>query len=334
MPPAVVIVIPTLNGGALLEACLASLAQQNEMDFEVIVVNNGSSTITRFQQPFPVKIHNSPSNLGFAAAINLGASLSRAPFVAALNDDTEPAPQWLSELRREIDSADDIGMCASRVLLYGSQTLDSAGMLIASDGSSKQRGQGRPASEFDSSTEVLFPSASAALYRREALEDAGWFDPDFFLYCEDTDLGLRIRRLGWSCVYAPSAIVEHHYSQTSGSASPLKVFQIERNRLWVALKNFPLSALVTVPFNTALRYFWHAWYLRKGQGTAARFGDGSPATLQLAGIVIRAHLATLTSLPRLLRQRREIRRSARLTGHQFRRLLRQHSISPREIARL
>ena len=81
---------------------------------------------------------------------------------------------------------------------------DSAGMLICADGSSKQRGHGLPPEAFGQQEEVLLPSGSAALYRREMLEDIGLFDEDFFLYCEDTDIGLRGRWAGWKCRTFPA----------------------------------------------------------------------------------------------------------------------------------
>ena len=88
------------------------------------------------------------------------------------------------------------------------------------------------------------PSASAALYRRAMLDQTGGFDADFFLYCEDTDLGLRAARLGWTCLYASDAIVDHRYSHSAGRVSPLKAYYVERNRLAVAIKNFPAPMLL------------------------------------------------------------------------------------------
>jgi GT2 family glycosyltransferase len=124
----------------------------------------------------------------------------------------------------------------------------------AGDGSSKQRGHGRPPKFFPVAEEVLFPSGSAALYRRAMLEQIGGFDEDFFLYCEDTDLGLRARWAGWRCLYAPEAVVEHHYSHSAGRASRLKAYYVERNRLFVLAKNFPARMLAAAPFVSLARY--------------------------------------------------------------------------------
>ncbi len=121
-----------------------------------------------------------------------------------------------------LEQRPDAGMCASQVRLFGEARLDSAGMLVARDGSSKQRGHGRPPEDFPVTEETLFPSGSAALYRRAMLDEIGGFDDDFFLYCEDTDLGLRARWAGWKCLYVPQAVVEHHYSHSAGRASPVE----------------------------------------------------------------------------------------------------------------
>jgi len=329
--PSILVAIPSIRGGPLLYACLESLARQTWRNFEIVVIDNtGTSAL---EIPPAIRVLRSPVNLGFGAAVNLAWKTSRSAFLATLNDDAEASPDWLSALMAEMGFAPDVGMCASQVRRFGTHLLDSAGMLITLDGSSKQRGQGQPAENFARAEDVLLPSASAALYRREMLEDIGLFDEDFFLYCEDTDLGLRARRNGWTCRYAPQAVVHHHYSQSSGPASPLKAWYVERNRLWVAAKNFPTRLVIFAPFHAKIRYLWHAWYLLQGQGSAARMPQGT-GFWELIGIVWRAHWSIITHCGALLRKRRAIRKAALLTDRQFIRLLKQSSISAREIARL
>jgi GT2 family glycosyltransferase len=166
------------------------------------------------------------------------------------------------------------------------------------------------------------------------LEDVGGFDADFFLYCEDTDLGLRARWRGWKCLYAPEAVVEHHYSHSAGGASPLKAYYVERNRLFVVAKNFPTGLAAAAPFYSLARYCWHLLFLLEGRGSAARFRAEGHAGPRMAWFVLRAHLALLRHASRLRRQRREIRARARITPKVFQRLLRSHSISARRIAAL
>jgi GT2 family glycosyltransferase len=266
--------------------------------------------------------------------VNQAYRASNAPYLATLNDDAEAHPRWLESLVCAAEARSDAGMFASQVLLAGSAKLDSAGMLLAPDGSSKQRGHGEAPERFAQCTKALLPSGSAALYRRRMLEEIGLFDESFFLYCEDTDLGLRARWAGWDCVYVPGAIVEHRYSYSSGRASPLKAYYVERNRLYLAIKNFPGAMLVRVPFASAVRYFWHVIAMVSGRGKGAEFRKAGHSAALLPLLVLRAYAAALLRLPKLLAGRRRIRTTRRLTPGQFQALAAEHSISLRQVAAL
>ena len=324
------VVIPTLTAGEKLVHCLRSLEAQTRKDFDVVIVDNSGEYLVRPMGLAAIILENR-RNAGFGAAINQGARQTDALYVASLNDDAVARPRWVEALIATMDQHPEAGMCASRVLLDDNR-MDSAGMLIAGDGSSKQRGHDLSPSEFDDPVEVLFASGSAAIYRRQMLDDVGGFDEDFFLYCEDTDLGLRARWAGWKCLYAPGAIVEHHYSQSAGKASPLKAYLVERNRQFVAWKNFPAGALLSAPFTTLARFAWHVVSVFRGSGAAAEFRREGNNPLQLIWIVLRAHLAVAASLVTLLRKRRAVLRQARIPASEFRCLMRNHSIGAREVA--
>ena len=328
-------VIPTLAADSRLLECLESLERQTRRDFEVIVVDNSGKGLARRHGRLPAAaIIENDRNAGFGGAVNQGLRASTAPYFATLNDDALAHPRWIEALVAAIEVRPDVGMCASQVRLFGEHQLDSAGMLIALDGSSKQRGHGRPPEDFPVLEEVLLPSGSAALYRRAMLDEIGGFDEEFFLYCEDTDLGLRARWAGWKCLYVPDAVVEHHYSHSAGAASPLKAYYVERNRLFVLAKNFPAAMLARAPVVSAARYLWHARYLLEGRGSAARFRAEGNAGPRMAWYVVRAHFALFRHADRLRRQRRQIRDGARITRGIFQRLVRSHSISARRLASL
>ena len=299
----------------------------------MIVDNSGDGRVRRNGMAGDAFVIESHGNAGFGAAVNQGLRASRAVYIATLNDDAAAHPRWLEALVCALERRPDAGMGASQVRLFGEHRLDSAGMLVCRDGSSKQRGHGRLPEDFPVAEEALFPSGSAALYRRAMLEEIGGFDERFFLYCEDTDLGLRARWAGWKCLYVPEAVVEHHYSNSAGPASSLKAYLVERNRLFVLAKNFPAPMLLAAPWVALARYFWHAWYLVEGRGSAARFRAEGGAGASLAWYVMRAHLALLAHAPRLWRERRGIRARARITPRVFRRLIASHSLSARRIAR-
>jgi GT2 family glycosyltransferase len=331
----VTVVIPTLAADSRLRDCVESLGRQTQSDFEVIVVDNSGQGLVRKNGTAPgARVVENRRNAGFGAAVNQGFRASSAPYVATLNDDAVACPEWLASLVSALEARPDAGMCASQVRLFGENRIDSAGMLIARDGSSKQRGHLRPPGDFPVAEETLFPSGSAALYRRAMLEDIGGFDDDFFLYCEDTDLGLRARWAGWKCLYVPQAVVDHHYSHSAGRASPVKAYYVERNRLFVLVKCFPARALLAAPLAAVARYLWHLRYLAEGRGSAARFRAEGNAGPRMAWYVLKAHAAALVRLPALLRQRRAIRARARITPEVFRHLLRSHSISARKVASL
>lgn len=320
--------MPTLHADENLAACLRSLRHQTIQDFDTIVVDN--SGLRKVPEAATRVIYNE-TNAGFGAAVNQAIHASETPFIATLNDDAIAQPRWLEALLGAIEQRYEIGMCASQVRLDNDR-LDSAGMLICRDGSSKQRGHLEPPSSYDRPQEVLLPSASAALYRRDMLDEIGMFDEGFFLYCEDTDLGLRARWAAWECRYVPDAVVEHRYSHSAGKASPLKAYYVERNRLYLIFKNFPLDSLLMVPFYATARYFWHALYAWQGRGAAASFGREGNSVLSLPWYVLRAHAELTGQMLRVWRQRRTMKR--RLTPKQFRKLLRFYSISPRQVAAL
>jgi GT2 family glycosyltransferase len=203
-------------------------------------------------------------------------------------------------------------------------------MLLCRDGSSKQRGHREPPENWSAVTETLFPSGSAAIYRRAMLDEIGWFDERFFLYCEDTDVGLRGRWAGWECLYAPEARVVHEYSGSAGRASPLKGYFVELNRRFVVLKNFPDQMRARVPLYSLQRYGWHAVAAATGRGTAA--GLGWRGALRLLAMAPKGIAAYLRLRPEMIREGEAIRRNARLTACEFEKLADQHSISAKEVA--
>ena len=329
------VIIANLNGEAYLPDCLGSLSKQTFRDFEVILVDNGSTdrSLELVRKDFPwVKVISLQKNTGFAQGNNIGFAASSAQYVATLNNDTIADRSWLQALYEAAEADRSIGMVASKIFLgREGRELDSAGMLLYPDGMTRQAGRGQEdKGQFDGIKEVLFPSACAALYRHEMLKETGYFDEDFFSYCEDADLGLRGRLAGWKAVLAPNATVRHLYSQTSGRYSEFKAFHVERNHFWVLLKDLPLSYIIRFPFYTAWRYIIQVYGLLSGQGSVARFAEKAGAGAML-GIVIRSYCAAFLELPHTLKKRRRIWKGRRLGNEEYRDILRRHRITAREL---
>jgi GT2 family glycosyltransferase len=327
------VVVPTLAAGDALADCLRSLEAQTFSRFEVIVVDNSGSRRVNAADD-RIRVLANDRNVGFGAAINQAYRASNAPYLATLNDDATADPRWLESLVAAAEARPKAGMFASQVRLAGTETLDSAGMLIAVDGTSKQRGHGEPPAKFEGERDALFPSGSAAMYRRSMLEQIGLFEESYFLYCEDTDLGLRARWAGWECAYVPSAQVDHQYSRSAGRASPLKAYYVERNRIRTVIRNFPLAMLLRAGPYSLGRYFWHAMSLLQGRGKVAEFQGGGHSPWMLPFLVARAHASAVFRLPALWAARRRLRVLRRVSADDFRALLEKHSISLRQVAEL
>ncbi len=332
---AISVIIANLNGERYLPDCLGSLSAQTFRDFEVVVVDNGSTdgSLNLIRKDFPwVKVIELKENAGFARGNNIGFESSSSEFVATLNNDTIAGPGWLQALYDTATRDSAIGMVASKIFLgREGNELDSAGMLIYPDGMSRQRGRGEADSgQFDDMDEVLFPSACAALYRRKMFEEIGYFDEDFFSYCEDTDLGLRGRLTGWQARLAPGAVVRHLYSGTGGKYSSFKAFLVERNHLWVLLKNMPLRYILMSPFSTARRYMIQAYGIFSGKGSVARLAEQSKMS-ELIAVVAKAYCQALRELPIMARRRKEIWDGKKISSKQYRELLKKHRISAAEL---
>lgn len=168
------------------------------------------------------------------------------------------------------------------------------------------------------------------MYRKAMLEAIGGFDEDFFMFGDDAELGLRARIAGWRCLYMPGAVVRHHRGASLGAGSTRRIFLIERNRMLLAVKLFPWSLLLLNPYYFALRLGGGMLAAAGGKGEMARF-PGLGNKLRLAWTILRADLAALRLVPRMLRKRATVRRIAKLKPGEIRRLLLNNRISVRDL---
>ncbi len=241
------LIIPTYNGREHLRTCLLAVQKKSASGVRVVVVDDGSTDDTdrMMSTEFPEFDYlRLPGNQGFAAACNAGIAAGSAEFVALLNNDAIPEPDWLAGLLAGMERHPHAAALASKILLAdGSGRIHAAGDTFSWAGLPNSRGVWeRDEGQYDTEESVFSACAAAALYRREALNDAGRingdpFDADFFMYCEDIDLGWRLRLLGWDIVYVPTARVKHHLSATGGGA--LASYYVARNTFAVLAKNLP-----------------------------------------------------------------------------------------------
>lgn len=335
--PLVSVIVINYNGKEFLKDCLESIYGQTYHNFELILVDNGSTdgSVQFIKEKFPdtILIENK-ENLGFAVANNQGIEISRGKYVALLNNDTVVDRDWLKNLVTAAESSsENTGMWAGKILsLENPNIIDSVGgLIISNDGIAKGRGRlERDIGQYDREEEVFIPSACAALYRKRMFDEVGLFDEDFFAYCEDTDLGLRARLAGWKTISAPKAVVYHHYSGTTGKYTSIKAYLVERNHIWLAIKNFPLSKLLLLPLYTFWRYLMQVYGIFRKKGAGGRFLEDFSGS-ELLIILLKALWGATKGMPVILKKRRYIQKKKIVTDKEINNLFKRYGITIKDL---
>ena len=185
--------------------------------------------------------------------------------------------------------------------------------------------------QFDRVEEVLWPDGCAALYRRAMLEGIGGFDEDFFAYADDAELGLRGRIAGWRCLYTPAAVVRHHRGASLGLGSPRRLMLIERNRVLLVVKLFPLNLLWANGAYLLARIAAGLWAALRNRGELRHY-RGSSGKLTAAIALLRGTLSALPMVPSMLRKRKAFHPKYKLSPSQIRSLLLRYRIPLRELS--
>ncbi|MFA9375957.1 MAG: glycosyltransferase family 2 protein [Lachnotalea sp.] len=247
------IVIPNYNGIKFLANCLKALEKQSDAEFEVIVVDNGSSdgSIELMKEQFAyVKLIELDKNYGFCKAVNEGIKCVNTKYVILLNNDTEVQKYFVEELVKAISKSKKIFSCSAKMLqLYNKNLIDDAGDFYCALGWAFARGKSKPITEFSEDNYIFAACAGAAIYRREIFDEIGYFDEAHFAYLEDIDIGYRARINGYKNMYAAKAVVYHAGSGASGSRyNEFKVKLASKNSVYLIYKNMPtIQILINLP---------------------------------------------------------------------------------------
>jgi GT2 family glycosyltransferase len=298
VPARVAVIIVNWNAGALLGACLRALAAQTERDFRAVVVDNASTD----GSPDAVATLGDPrfellalaSNTGFAHANNAGAAhTAPTEFIALLNPDAVPEPDWLAALLRAAEAAPDAGAFGSHLIDLADRAVsDGTGDCYHWSGRAFRRDHGvAVAQSRRAAGDIFSPCAAAALYRRAAWDRVGGFDEDFFCYLEDVDLGFRLRLAGWRCVHVPQSLCYHAGSALTGRRSDFSTYHGQRNMVWVFVKNMPS---------------WLFWLLAPAHLLLNLLAPFALARRRQFGLALRAKRDALRAWPALWRKRRAV----------------------------
>lgn len=307
------VVIPNWNGIQHLHVCLDALRAQTYKHLEIILVDNastdGSQQLVAERYP-DVRLLALDRNLGLTGGNNAGFRAAKGDVLVSLNNDTEADPNFVGALVAALVEHPQAGMVAAKMLLFDRRdTIHSAGDGYGLDGIPFNRGVWqRDDGQFDRPGWIFGGCGGAVAYRRSMLDEVGLFDESFFMYCEDVDLNWRAQLAGWRCWYTPQAIVYHKLSATGGG--PIASFYTGRNTLWVVAKDYP-GSLLGRHWPDVLRSQWRVSReaLRAWRGQAARAR-------------LRGQLAGLLGWPKMLRQRRAIQSSRRVSDEYLEALLR------------
>lgn len=295
-------VIVNWNSNHHLKQCLQCLQAQSRRPTRIIVVDNAStdssleSIVAFIPEIILIKL---AKNIGFAAANNLAVErYTECEWIALLNPDAFPAPDWLEKLLQAAHDHPDYGFFASRLLdAADPERLDGAGDVCHISGLVWRRGYGCAAARSYLAREEIFSScAAAALYRRSAFIAAGGFDARYFCYSEDVDLGFRLRLQGQRCLYVPEAQVRHVGSASSGRRSDFTLYHGHRNYVWTYVKNMPtlLFWAFLLP-HILLNLVSIVWFTLSGRGR----------------VIVQSKRDALKGVPSMWKQREMIQRSRR-----------------------
>ena len=237
--PRVTVVIALWNRAELTLRALTSLCAQQDVTFDVVVVDNGSTDETSrllMQVAGPTVLTN-PANLGFTLAANQGARAARGELLLFLNSDAILFPGALVSLTRTIDRSPAIGAVGGK-LLWPDGRLQEAGGIVWPDGSYQTRGRGGDPSDvaYASERDVDFCSGAVLLTRRDLFLRLGGFDERYKpAYYEDVDYCVRLKKEGLRVVYEPGAVATHVEFASSASASDAIKLIRERQTVFVEL---------------------------------------------------------------------------------------------------
>lgn len=245
--PKVSIIMVNYNGKTDLESCLESLKKQTYSDFEIIIVDNGSTdgSVEFLKTRFPyVKVIETGQNLGFGAGNNVGIRHSRGEHIVFTNYDVEFEPDWLSRMIEAASSDKEIGLVAPKILLYDHrEVVNTCGLSFQYTGHAFSKGANMHSGTFSEREEIASVSGCAFLIKKEVLDQIGLFDEEFqnfgrFFHSslEDIDLAWRAQLAGYKVLFEPAAVMYHKYIQKP--LTPIRYYYLECGRYYILLKNY------------------------------------------------------------------------------------------------
>ncbi len=334
VPGLVSVVLVNYKGADDTITCLRSLEALRwpASRLEVVCVDNGSGdgSLERIAAAAPhVRLVDAGANLGFAGGCNAGVAAARGEYVALLNNDARPHPDWVSEAVRELEADRTVASVASKVLDWEGRLVDFVEAALTWYGMgfkplAEQPDDGR----HDTPRDVLFGTGSAVFFRAEVFRDVGGFDERFFMFFEDVDLGWRLNLLGHRVRYVPTSLAYHrHHATMEKYGRYRESYLLERNALLSMFKNYDddtLARCLAPAMALAVRRSVTATGLdARMLDLQVRPGDDRQPSVTVPKEALAGPLAIdylVEQLPSLVESRRAIQARRRRSDHELFRL--------------
>jgi len=249
--PTISVHVVTHNSAATIQMCLSALSEQEDVDFQTLVLDNASTDDTcQIVEAAGVRLVRSEANLGYALAHNRLIDQTDSDYVLTLNPDVRLMPGFLAQMRHALDQNERLGSAAGLLLRVEQltdmpQVLDGAGLYMRRNRRQGLLGENVALADYAAEERAIFgPDGAAAFYRRAMLDDVRVldevFDADFFMHKEDVDLCWRAQLRGWSSAFVPTAVAHHIRSFRPGKRERVSAYMRflgVRNRYLLMIKN-------------------------------------------------------------------------------------------------
>ncbi|HEX6383407.1 MAG TPA: glycosyltransferase family 2 protein [Anaerolineae bacterium] len=313
--PSVTLIVLNWNAGDFLPACLSSLLKLDYPNYDVVVVDNGSTdgSVAAVEAQFPqVRLCCNERNRGFAAGNNVGLRQADSDFSALVNPDVIVTEGWLRQLIAPLLEDETIGVAGCKLYYPDGKLLQHAGgYLTEPQAFPGHFGLGEvDEGQYDELRDVDYVIGAAIAIRRRVLEEVGFLDEGYFLYYEEADLCARARRAGYRVVYVPRATAVHHESATLARESDFYWQQMFTSRWRFLLKHYLLGNVLqeTIPaekewlaglspqHRRAAAHAYRTTFRQLDEILAARERDGMTSTTAEETKAIAAELQQLRQL--------------------------------------
>jgi GT2 family glycosyltransferase len=302
--PLISVIIVSWNSAEHLPRCLESLLRQTFQRFEIILIDNGSVDrgTDGLEEKYPkldLRLERLAANVGFAASNNIGARRARGKWLALLNTDAFPEPDWLENLLQAAETNQEFSFFASRQLQANApELIDGAGDAYHISGLGWRRYYNLLSETYGRQEEEVFsPCGAAALYLRDDFLQTGGFDEDYFSYFEDIDLGFRLRLHGKKCLYVPQAVVQHVGSASTKKKGSFSVYYGYRNMMWTFAKDMPgVLFWLYLPVHVGTILFFILYLTLRDQNS----------------VIWRAVFDALSGMPRIAEKRRIVQQNRKV----------------------